>query len=89
MRIIRMYDLFGVEPGMTVVGADDAPIGRVACLSGDRIKLEPAGIGGHGKHNHYIPGGLVVGVEGNTVRLSATGANAVLMDEEEAGRPAD
>lgn len=65
------------------------PLEMVASLAGDRINLEPVGTGGHGKHNHYIPGGLVVGVEGNTVRLSATGANAVLMDEEEAGRPAD
>lgn len=84
-----MYDLSGVQPGMEVVGADDAPIGKVLSVTDDRIKLEPTGIGQHSEHNHYIPGGLVVGVEGHVVRLSATGANAVLLDEEEGGSPAD
>lgn len=84
-----MYDLSGVRPGMTVVGADDTPIGKVASISDDRIKLEPVGMGQHSEHSHYIPGGLVVGVEGNVVRLSATGANAALLDEEEGGSPAD
>ena len=39
--------------------------------------------GEHAGHHHYISLGLVAGVEGNQVRLSATGANAVTFEEEE------
>lgn len=84
-----MHDLSAVRPGMTVLGADDVPVGKVAAVSNDRIKLEPAGMGHHSHHHHYIPAGLVVGVEDDTVRLSATGANAALLDEEDSGSPAD
>ena len=34
-------------------------------------------------HHRYIPLGLVADIEGDRVRLSATGANAVLFEEEE------
>ncbi|MGB3337857.1 MAG: DUF2171 domain-containing protein [Devosia sp.] len=84
-----MYDLSKIKPGMTVLGADGAPVGKVASVDNDRIKLEPAGAGGHSDHSHYIPGGLVTGVEGDEVRLSATGATASLLDEEEDGTSAD
>ena len=39
--------------------------------------------GEHSGHHHYISLGLVAGVEGDQVRLSATGANAVTFEEEE------
>ena len=39
--------------------------------------------GSHEGHHHYISLGLVAGVEGDKVRLSATGANAVTFEEEE------
>ena len=39
--------------------------------------------GEHAGHHHYISLGLVAGVEGDQVRLSATGANAVTFEEEE------
>ena len=84
-----MYDLSKIKPGMTVVGADGAPVGKVASVDNDRIKLEPAGAGAHSDHSHYIPGGLVTGVEGDTVRLSATGTNASFLDEEADGSSAD
>ena len=84
-----MYDLSKIKPGMTVLGADGAPVGKVATVDDDRIKLEPAGAGGHSDHNHYIPGGLVTGVDGDNVRLSATGASASLLDEEADGSSAD
>ena len=41
--------------------------------------------GAHTGHHHYISLGLVAGVEGDQVRLSATGANAVMFEEEEGG----
>ena len=84
-----MHNLSGIEKGMSVLGADDAPVGTVASVDGDRIRLEVVDSGTHTGHKHYIPGGLVAIVEGNIVRLSATGANAVLLDEEEDGTPAD
>lgn len=84
-----MYDLSKITAGMTIVGADDVPVGKVASVAGDRIKLELAGQGSHAGHHHYIPGGMVTGVDENVVRLSATGANAALLDEEEDGSAAD
>ena len=57
-----MDDLSSIAAGMAVVGADDAPVGKVASVAGDRIRLEPAGVGGHAGHHHYIPGGLVAEV---------------------------
>jgi len=41
--------------------------------------------GSHDDHHHYISGGLVAEVEGDRVRLSATGASAVLLEEERDG----
>jgi len=49
---------------------------------GDFAQMEQ---GEHAGHHHYISLGLVAGVEGDKVRLSATGANAVMFEEEEAG----
>lgn len=84
-----MIDLSKVTAGMSVIGADGAPVGKVAGIAGDRIKLEPPGAGSHSGHNHYVHGGLVADIEGDTVRLSATGANAALLDEEGDGSSAD
>lgn len=80
-----MNHLSSIRPGMTVVGADDAPLGTVDGVEGDRIKLTKADSGSHEGHHHYLSGGLVAGVEGDMVRLSATGANAALLEEEKGG----
>lgn len=84
-----MSDLSDVKPGMSVIGADGVPIGKVGAIVGDRIALEAVKIGGHKGHKHFVPGGLVTIVEDHTVRISATGANALLLDEEEDGTSAD
>jgi hypothetical protein len=77
---------------MEVIGADGVHVGTVDKVDGERIKLtkadssvqmEGAEGGAHAGHHHYISLGLVAGVEGNQVRLSATGANAVQFEEEE------
>lgn len=78
-----------IVQGMLVIGADGVPVGNVASVEEDRIKLEIVGGGSHRSHSHYIPGGLVAAIEGDVVRLSPTGANAVLLDEEKDGSPAD
>jgi hypothetical protein len=67
-------------------------VGTVDRVEGDRIKLvrEDSGEGPHRGHHHYIPGVLVVGVEGDKVRLSAKADVAVEMfEEEESGSPAE
>ena len=74
-----------IKEHMDIIGADGVHLGTVKAVEGDRIKLTKAGSGLHGMHHHYLSGGLVAEVEGNTVRLSATGANAVLFEEEQGG----
>ena len=80
-----------IREHMEVIGADGVHLGTVDKIDGERIKLTKAdsGVqiegqqGAHTGHHHYISLGLVAGIEGNQVRLSATGANAVLFEEEE------
>ena len=73
-----------IKEHMEVIGADGVHIGTVDKLEGSRIKLtkKDSGEGTHKGHHHYIDNGLVAGVEGNTVRLSANAAVAVTMEEE-------
>lgn len=73
-----------IREHMEVIGADGVHIGTVDKVEGGRIKLTKAdsGQGSHKGHHHYIERSLVAGVEGNKVRLSATGAVAVTMEEE-------
>jgi hypothetical protein len=87
-----MTDASAIREHMEVIGADGVHLGTVDRVDGDRIKLtkadssvqmEGAEGGAHAGHHHYISLGLVAAVEGNQVRLSATGANAVLFEEEE------
>jgi hypothetical protein len=88
-----MTDPSAIREHMEVIGADGVHVGTVDGCEGGRIKLtladsgvqmEGAEGGAHAGHHHYIPLGLVAAVEGNQVRLSATGANAVQFMEEEA-----
>jgi hypothetical protein len=73
-----------IKEHMEVIGADGVHVGTVDKIEGNRIKLtkKDSGEGSHKGHHHYIDRGLVAGVEGNKVRLSATGAVAVTMEEE-------
>ena len=84
-----MTDASAIREHMEVIGADGVHLGTVDRVSGDRIKLTKADSGAgfeggaHQDHHHYISRGLVAGVEGDKVRLSATAANAYGMEEEE------
>lgn len=78
-----------IVQGMLVIGADGVPVGKIASVEAGRIKLEVSGGGSHGDHSHYVPGGFVAAIEGDIVRLSPTGANTVLLDEEKDGSSAD
>lgn len=85
-----MTDTSQIKEHMEVIGADGVHVGTVDRLEGDRIKLTKKDSGAqvegasgqHEGHHHYISVGLVAGVEGDTVRLSATAANAVNFEEE-------
>lgn len=74
------HDHSAIKEHMTIVGADGVHLGTVDHLDGERIKMtktdSPATQGGEGARHHYIPAGLVASVDGDTVRLSATAANA-------------
>jgi hypothetical protein len=73
-----------VKEHMEVIGADGVHVGIVDKVEGKRIKLTKAdsGEGSHKGHHHFIELGLVAGVEGQKVRLSANGDVAVTMEEE-------
>jgi hypothetical protein len=87
-----MADANAIKEHMEVIGADGVHVGTVDCVKGDRIvltksesaaQIEGASGGQHEGHHHSISLGLVADIEGNQVRLSATGANAVLFEDEE------
>jgi hypothetical protein len=88
-----MTDASAIREHMEVIGADGTHVGTVDKVEGERIKLTKADSsaeiegaeGSHAGHHHYVSLGLVADIEGNQVRLSATGANAVLFEEEEGG----
>ncbi len=89
-----MADLSTINEHAEVIGADGVHVGTVDRVEGDRIKLtkkdsgaeiEGAEGGSHAGHHHYIDGGLVAEVEGDTVRLSANADVAVTFETEEDG----
>ena len=78
-----MTDLSKIREHAEVIGADGARVGTVDHVDGDRIKLTKVESGAHKGHHHYISQGLIAGVDSDgTVRLSASGANALFFEEE-------
>ena len=73
-----------IKEHMEVIGADGVHVGTVDRVESGRIKLTKAdsGEGSHKGHHHFIDQGLVAGVEGNKVRLSANADVAVTFEEE-------
>lgn len=80
-----MTDLSQLKEHMEVVGADGVHIGTIDQVEDRRIKLIKADSGSHKRHHHYLSTGLVAGIHGNQVRLSANGDAAVLLEEEKDG----
>ena len=74
-----------IREGMEVIGADGVHLGTVDRIEDDRIKLtrKDSGQGSHEGHHHFLSRGLVAGVEGEQVRLSANADVAAAMEEEE------
>jgi hypothetical protein len=71
-----------IREDMEVISADGVHVGTVDHLDGERIKLKKSDSGhadvegaSHAGHHHYLSIGLVAGVEGDKVRLSASSEN--------------
>ena len=80
-----MADSSDIREGMEVIGADGVHVGTVDRIEGDRIKLrrnDPGQSQAHADHHHYLSSGLIAGVEGETVSLSANADVAVQFEEE-------
>jgi len=75
-----MADLSQIHEHADVIGADGVHVGTVDHVAGDRIKLTKTD--SSDQHHHYISGGLVAEVHGNTVRLSANAAVAITFEED-------
>jgi hypothetical protein len=72
-----------VKEHMDIVGADGKKVGRVDRVEGQRIKLtKDSSPGGHKDHHHFIDLSLVAGVEGNVVKLSKNGDQAIKAEQE-------
>lgn len=73
-----------IKEHMEVIGADGVHVGTVDRVEANRIKLtkRDSGEGAHKGHHHFVSKGLVAGVEGDKVRLSANGDVAVTLEEE-------
>ena len=82
-----MVDATQIKEHAEVIGADGVHVGTVDHVDGDRIKLtkndSPQSQDGQGAKHHDISLGLVAEIEGDKVRLSATGANALTFEESE------
>ena len=82
-----MVDASQIQEHAEVIGADGVHVGTVDHVLGDRIKLtkndSPSTEDGQGQKHHFISLGLVADIEDGVVRLSATGANAVTLEEDE------
>ena len=77
--------MLDIKEHMEVIGADGVHIGTVEKVEGGRIKLtkQDSGEGSHRGHHHFVDRSLVADVEGDKVRLSAIGAVAVTMEQEQ------
>jgi hypothetical protein len=83
-----MIEASRIKEHAEVIGADGAHVGTVDRVEGGRIKLtkKDSGQGRHEGHHHFIPLDFVADIEGDRVRLSATGEVAVTFEEEEGAK---
>lgn len=83
-----MVQTIDIKEHMQIIGADGVPVAIVDKVEGQRIKLtRDDGHGGKRDHHHFLPLNLVADIEGDTLRLSTTAANAQTFLEEENGKP--
>ena len=83
-----MVATIDIKDRMPIIGADGLPVGTVDKVEGGRIKLtRDDGHGGKMDHHHFLPVDLAADIEDGKLRLSATAANAMMLREEEDGKP--
>ncbi len=80
-----MVDTSQITEHMKIIGADGVHVGTVDKFEGNRIKLTKSDDAKPTDHHHYISEGLIAGIEGDTVRLSANADVAITFEEEENG----
>jgi hypothetical protein len=80
-----MADLSQITEHMKIIGADGVHVGTVDKVVGNRIKLTKQDDARQSDHHHYISEGLIAGIKGDTVRLSANADVAITFEEEENG----
>lgn len=80
-----MADISQVTEHMKIIGADGVHVGTVDKVVGNRIKLTKQDDALQSDHHHYISEGLISGIEGDSVRLSANADVAITFEEEESG----
>lgn len=80
-----MVDISQVTEHMKIIGADGVHVGTVDKVVGNRIKLTKQDDARQTDHHHYISEGLIAGIEGDSVRLSANADVAITFEEEENG----
>lgn len=84
-----MIDVSQITEHMNVIGADGVHIGTVDKVEGEIIKLtrndSPQTMDGQGAKHHSFSVGLIAEVKGDTLRLSATAANAWMLEEDTGG----
>ncbi|MDC7675599.1 DUF2171 domain-containing protein [Asticcacaulis machinosus] len=82
-----MVDIADIKEHAEIIGADGVHVGTVDRVVDGRIKLTKLEVesNAHKGHHHFIDLGLVAGIDGDRVRLSANADVAVMLEEEEDG----
>ena len=82
-----MVDLLTLPANAEVIGADGVHVGTLDRVDGSRLKLTDDE--SDGGRNRYVDVGLIAGLEGGRIRLSANGDVAMLMAENDPDEAAD
>lgn len=84
-----MVEASEIKEHMEIVGADGVHVGKVDGVEGNRIKMvrKDEQHGQDDRHHHYVPLSAVASADGGKLWLSAEGANATQLFQEEDGSP--
>jgi len=76
-----MTDLSTLQPGADIIGADGVHVGTLDHVDDGRLKLKKSD--SSDARHHFIDAGLIAAVEDGRVRLSAIGAVAVTLEDDD------
>ena len=82
-----MTDLSQLAPGADIIGADGVHVGTLDHVQDGRLKLKKTD-SIDGRH-HFIDAGLIADIEDGRVRLSAIGAVAVTLEDDDDSDPGE